>query len=516
MRILLFFLPLFIFAKPFKIASYNVENLFDAEKNGFEYRDYTSSHNWTEKMVNIKLNHTAEVLCDLDADIIGLQEIENETVLIQLQKRLKRVGCPYPYRAITSKKGAPIQVALLSRFRIQSERDIVVSRHHDGVRNILEAVVDAEGNPLHLFVNHWKSRSRNGWESKRMKYAKALKKRLDKLPKGTDYIVLGDFNTDYDANLRLNKRINDTGGRTGLHDVLGTVEEESKLTAGKREVHYTLWNELKPDERWSTKYYGKKGTVDHLLLPASMFDAKGIDYVNDSFQVMRENYLFTSRKYMNRWEIKNGKHTGRGYSDHLPIYAWFDVKPYRKNNANLSPPKQEEKTIEYLYTVDVLKHDIVLKEAVVVWRHKDHALVKQRPEGRGVFLYKCARALKSGQKYDLLVRGITKYKGLKEITQVYVLEKKERENAEKYMLGQDDLSKSVSERQNEMLRSITGIYEHGYFYANGRKIPIYFKNRERAPRSGVKLKIDYALLGYYNVLQLVVFEPDDFQVLRKR
>lgn len=37
-------------------------------------------------MVDIKLNHTAEVICDLDADILGLQEVENRSILNALQK----------------------------------------------------------------------------------------------------------------------------------------------------------------------------------------------------------------------------------------------------------------------------------------------------------------------------------------------------------------------------------------------------------------------------------------------
>ncbi|HHH37402.1 MAG TPA: hypothetical protein ENK77_02160, partial [Epsilonproteobacteria bacterium] len=107
---LLLFLPLFLAGGSFVVASYNVENLFDDAKNGSEYDDYIPGrHNWTSRMVEIKLNHTAEVLCDLDADIVALQEIENEAILARLQKRLKRVGCPYPYRAITHKKKTAIQ-----------------------------------------------------------------------------------------------------------------------------------------------------------------------------------------------------------------------------------------------------------------------------------------------------------------------------------------------------------------------------------------------------------------------
>jgi len=121
----LFLLPFLLFSKSFKVASYNVENLFDATVQGTEYSDYTpGKHNWNQRMVEIKLNHTAEVICDLDADILGLQEIENSLIFEALIKRLKRVGCAYRYSAITHKKGAAIQLALLSRFPIKKKKEV--------------------------------------------------------------------------------------------------------------------------------------------------------------------------------------------------------------------------------------------------------------------------------------------------------------------------------------------------------------------------------------------------------
>ncbi|HIQ27360.1 MAG TPA: hypothetical protein EYH42_02525, partial [Sulfurovum sp.] len=101
--LLLLLLPCLLFTNPFKVATYNVENLFDAQYVGTEYDDYTKKHNWTKRMVEVKLNHVAEVICDLDADILGLQEVENANILEKLKKRLSRVGCGYGYAAITSK-----------------------------------------------------------------------------------------------------------------------------------------------------------------------------------------------------------------------------------------------------------------------------------------------------------------------------------------------------------------------------------------------------------------------------
>ena len=513
MRYLIFLLlPLFLFSQAFKVASYNVENLFDAQYQGTEYSDYIpGKHNWNKRMVEIKLNHTAEVICDLDADILGLQEIENSFVFEALLKRLKRVGCEYRYSAITHKKDAVIQVALLSRFPIKNRKELQVS-YAPYVRNILEVEVDVKGEPLTLFVNHWKSKSRKGFESKRIKYAKRLQKRILSMPANKEYIVLGDLNSNYNAHLTLNEKLNDSNGMTGITDVLKTIQDgkliqEHQILKTSRASHYNAWQELPFKHRWSHKYYGNKGTLDHILLPASMFDAKGLDYVNDSFSVFKAPYLFTKKGYINSWQYKNGKHLGKGYSDHLAVYAFFSNKPYEaeKNSDNIS--KTLSKKIEYLYQVDSLDKPVKLEDAVVVLKRGRYAVVKQIAKGRGIFLYGCVNGLEEGRKYDLLVQDITSYKGLKEITDLVKIKDK----------GSIELNPFYSTlnsmRQNEVLKEFDASYTNKNLYIDGNKIPVYFKNRKLTPKNGSKLKIYYAHLGYYKKLQLVIYSKKDFKII---
>ncbi len=514
--LLLFLLPLFIFSKPFKVATYNVENLFDAEYVGAEYDDYTIKHNWTKRMVDIKLNHTAEVICDLNADILGLQEVENDHILQQLITRLDRVGCPYRYSAITHKKDAPIQVALLSRYPIKKQNDIEVSVTA-GVRNILEVELDIKGYPLTLFVNHWKSKAYKGYESKRIKYAKALQSRVAKMPETKEYIILGDFNSDYNAYLTLENKINDTNGKTAFNDVLKTkvgtyLVEEDEMQKADKGVHYTLWKELPIDQRWSHKFYGKKSSLDQIVLPKQMLDGKGVDYVNNSFKVFKRSYLFTKKGYINKWRYKNGKHMAKGYSDHLPVYAYFDTESYIAERNKQSEKKIEKKRIEDLYNIDILERKIQLNDVVVVFKRGHNAVVKQSVNGRGVYLYGCAGSLEEGHKYDLLVESIKTYHGLKEVTHAYKLKDKGVVNGEKYILAADAfIGKDIA--QNEVIKEISGVYKNHFLYINGKKIPIYFKKKKLTPPNGSRLKIHYAHLGYYKKLQVVVYSKKDFELL---
>ncbi|WP_295419727.1 endonuclease/exonuclease/phosphatase family protein [Sulfurovum sp.] len=511
---LLFLLPLYLVAKPFKVATYNVENLFDATYQGSEYEEYIpGKHNWNQRMMEIKLNHIAEVICDLDADILGLQEIENESVFERLKKRLKRVGCAYHYSAITHKRGAPIQVAMFSRFPVAKQKELQVSIS-PLVRNILEVEVYADGNPLTVFVNHWKSKGRKGVESKRIRYAKTLQKRIDSLPRNKEYIILGDLNSNYNVHLTLDKKIDDSHGITALGDVLHTtvdnkLVQENQMPKAKRGIHYNTWQELPFNQRWSHKFYGNRSTLDHILLPSNMFDGRGIDYVNDSFGVYKADYLFTKRGYINSWKYKHGKHRAKGYSDHLPVFALFDTQPYKTDKSKEISNQAVIKPIEYLYTLKRLKHPVKLENAVVVLKRGNHAIVKQTPLGRGIFLFGCAKGLKEGKKYDLLVQSIHTYKGLKEVTDIVKF--KEKGGAS---LG-DFYQRPKKMRQNEIIRDIEGTYRGRYLFTNGIKIPIHFKNKHFTPSNGSKLKIHYAHLGYYKKLQLVIYSKKDFEIMER-
>lgn len=522
----LFFLFLFTFlleATPFKVASYNVENLFDATPNGSEYPEYTPKYNWNTQMVENKLNHTAEVICDLEAQIVGVQEIENESILKQLQSRIKEVGCAfYPYYAITSTPKSSVQVALLSQFPIMQHHDIVVS-NTQGVRNILEAEVKVDDQKLLLFVNHWKSKGRGGVESKRILYAKALKRRIEQIS-DKEYILLGDFNTNYNDYLGIEKKLDDTYGKTGIHDVLKTTQnkmpiDEKEIVDNLENYHFMLWLDLSEVDRWSVSFFGKKGTPDHIILPSSLFDGKGIDYINDSFRVFRAEYLFHPQGYIYRHQIKKGKHTGEGYSDHLPVFASFDTKPYSistQYSTHISTKiknSNEDYQIETLYQKEKLDKSIILKNAIVIWKEKENAILKQTTNGRGIYLYRCAESLEVGKRYDIEVKEIYTYRGLKEITKLSINKTKNSDTIDSYFIDSSQWLLDKAKRQNEIVKNIIGYYRNGVFESEGRVVSIYFKNKNTRPPNGTKLKLLYAHLGYYNGLQLVIYHTNDFEIL---
>ncbi len=511
-RILFFWcVAIVLYADAFKVASYNVENLFDEVYDGTEYPEFIpTKHGWSRQKVDKKLQHVTEVLCDLDADIVALQEIENSRIFERLRRKLERVGCGYRYGVATNRRDTPIELAFLSRFPIVKSRQLRVG-YAAGVRPIFEITVKIGSHSLLLFNNHWKSKSRDGKESRRIAYAKRLKRRLDALPPQTEYIVLGDFNTALDAYLYLPKRIDDTSGRTGLYDILKTTINDrpvDEATIRGSKVHdgsllYDLWYELSAKMRWSHAFYGKKEALDHILLPSSMFDGKGIDYRNDSFGVFKRPYLFTRKGAIKSWRQEEG------YSDHLPIYAYFDTRPYRPSmmEKRVDP---EYLSIDALYNKKRLQRPVILKDVVVILKRGRYAIVKQSPEGRGIFLYRCVDGLEEGGRYDLFVEAIGDYKGLKEITDAVPLRRLGNISLSPYYALFESIEKL---RQNEVIRNVVGIYRNGKLFTKKGAIPLYFKNRALKPPEGSRLKLYYAHVGYYKRLQLVVYNRKDFTIL---
>jgi len=324
-------------AKTFKVATYNLENLFDLTRDGTEYQEYipNTGYGWTKDIANIKYTNIARVMKDLGGDVVALQEVESKKALIALLCKLKAFGVDYPYLEIADSKATPVKCAVLSKFPIIKKEEIQV--YNKIARNILKITLDIDGKRLILFINHWKSK--RGPESMRIAYAKKLKREIGKLKEDVDFIVIGDFNSNYNEykTFRNSDKLNDTKGITGINHILRTIKDaqmvnEKMLTKQNRNDYlYNLWLEVSKKRRWSYNFFGKKGSPDNIIVSKGLYDSRGISYSDNSFNKFQANYLF-KRKAVYRWQRAKrgrGRHLGKGYSDHLPIFAYFSTKPFR-------------------------------------------------------------------------------------------------------------------------------------------------------------------------------------------
>jgi endonuclease/exonuclease/phosphatase family metal-dependent hydrolase len=316
--------------------SYNVENLFDCEDDGAEYPEYRPGKcNWNAETFDRKLHNIAAAIAAAQPDIAILCEVENDRALQHLRRALRRRRINYKYSAIGDTPNPTATCpAILSRLPITDTRSHGIAKMDSFyTRNILEADIALGRHTLKVFANHWPSK-RNP-ESHRIAAARVLRARLEELAPGADYICAGDFNANFDeCECFVGRKLDDTHGQTGINHVVGTVESavgdpvdyinEQELKEKSDELlHYNLWFELEPYQRLSYMYRNRPETPDHILVPASLYDNKGICYVDNSFAVFRWSgrLIFKKRPYrwQYRWTRQGRMHVGEGYSDHLPL-----------------------------------------------------------------------------------------------------------------------------------------------------------------------------------------------------
>jgi len=412
-----------------------------------------------------------------------------------------------------------VKCAVLSKFPITDTQEIFVKK---GSRTILKVTLSVEKHPFIMFVCHWKSKS--GPESRRILYAGALKTAIDALDPQTDFVVLGDFNSNYNEfhTFRKDKRLNDTYGRTGINHILGTIQnnrlvDEAMLAESDAKAYlYNLWLETEESDRWSHKFFWKKGSIDNILVPQSLYDNKGISYQDNSFARFTPSYLF-KKNTTYRWQLADkgkGRHLGRGFSDHLPISAIFTTRPFEADTvASTVSDKPEVTSIANLYKVKTGAVNYRLDNCAVIYKHKGSAIIKQAG-GRAIFVYKTAAQLKWGKIYQLTVKRLENYKGLREITKIAdVHEIADIDQWHRYLHRDFTVDLAVSEFQNEVIGRIEGIYQYGSLhYGDNKKICLYFGNKEKLrPQENSKIVLRHVRISFYNCPQIVIEKTDQIR-----
>ncbi len=513
-------------ASEFAVATYNVENLFDMNADGTEYAEYIPNFKgWTREAYETKLTNIAKVIKDMNAAVVALEEVENENALNDLLAKLKKSGSPYPYHAITKAEKSAVQSVLISRFKILSYEELKVGNHR-GERPILKARLEVGANELIIYVNHWKAKT--GPESKRVEFAKTLVADIKKLPDGTDFLVLGDFNSNYNESETFanDTKLNDTNGLAAINHILKTTKSSPNTKAelvtkadlvvqSGNELLYNLWLEIPKFERVS-EYFGRnKNTPDNIIVPKAMFDKKGISYVDGSFKVFAPPYLFkNSRPY--RWENDKGS-VPQGFSDHLPLIAKFSSKPFEAKEEPKQAPAENkgalrEVSISSIYADNLNGSvDLLVKNATVIYKNQNNLILKQK-NGRAIYAYNAPTDMELGGIYDVRVGKIEDFKGLKEIKNIVDKKRVGADNIKEYYTKANGLDLSNPVLQNEVVTGVEGTVSRGKFvYEGGKPIKIYFKDKSAKPQSLTKIRLKSAHIGVFDEQQIIIYSKEDFE-----
>lgn len=307
--------------RDFNIMFYNVENLFDTINDSLKNDDeFTPAGKipWTSERFQIKIKHIAQVISSVNKpdlpDIIGLAEIENDFVLNKLieANSLKKIGYKIVHYESPDERG--IDVALLynpATFTVAESKPIhVVLPDNDLTRDILYVRGNTvSGNELHIFVNHWPSRSEGVQKSepKRKIAAQVLKTEVDNLFKKDSHskiVIIGDFN--------------DEPSDKSLNDFLKALQPENKANKS------SLYNLMVPMQKkgLGSLYYDNWNMFDQIIVSGNLISGKKINCNEDSVHIFDANWLMfkdPKRGIMRPNRTLGSKYFG-GYSDHLPVF----------------------------------------------------------------------------------------------------------------------------------------------------------------------------------------------------
>ncbi|MEQ8765969.1 MAG: endonuclease/exonuclease/phosphatase family protein [Planctomycetota bacterium] len=182
-------------AETVRIASFNLLNLFDNVDDPDRDDEGTDPKALEERQV------LARTIASLEADVLGVQEVENREVLESLNRHLDK---PFPYvELIEGNDGRGIDCGLLSRFPIESATSHRLQTLEGGGRFSRDFPVFrlrlARDEYLHVGVVHLKSKRgeakvSDGKRKGEAAAAVAIIERLRALDPKTPCVVLGDFN----------------------------------------------------------------------------------------------------------------------------------------------------------------------------------------------------------------------------------------------------------------------------------------------------------------------------------
>lgn len=330
MRILITLIPAFLFftgfsaaQESYRIAFYNVENLFDTIDDPKTLdEDFTplGKQQWTLVRYSKKLKNIARVLEAMGSpDFIGLGEVENAAVLTDLTKKTGLAKYWYRFVHYDSPDRRGIDVAFLYKdeaFRVLESSIIRLHFPPEVVadytsRDILKVKgLLPSGDTLYFFVNHWPSRRGGVKESepKRLFVAGQLKSAIDLIFAGNPQakiVLMGDFNDE---------PINNS-----IRRVLSALPQDTVFMQG---ALYNCFTKPERENKGSYYYRGNWDMLDQIMISA------GLTGHSSKFQV--GNPVIFSREWMMYNDKRNGPRPNRtyggpryygGFSDHLPVFV---------------------------------------------------------------------------------------------------------------------------------------------------------------------------------------------------
>lgn len=322
----------------FRVMTYNVENLFDCRHDSLkEDTEFLpdSERRWTPFRYWRKLDMLAKVIAAAGEerlpDVIGLCEVENDTVMHDLTRRSSLRTLGYRYVMTDSPDARGVDVALLYQpgcFRLLSSREVVVPSLSEGfrpTRNLLYAKgLVVTGDTLHVVACHFPSRLGRARASRRhrMLVARTLCALVDSVrvsSPSASLVVMGDFNAGSGDEVLVKMR---TGFRTNAD--LCATDSSPVLIEPLSDCP------KKSAIRASYRYKGIWEDIDHIFVSGPLTDSTRCLYTRDGLRTVFALPFMceTDDKYggMRPSRTYQGPIYKGGVSDHFPVLLDFLVR----------------------------------------------------------------------------------------------------------------------------------------------------------------------------------------------
>lgn len=318
----------------FRIMFYNVENMYDTKDNPDTHDDDltpTGQLRWSNYRYWKKLNDISKVISAVGDKrppaLVGLCEVENDSVLYDLTKKAALRKDKYEFIITNSKDARGSNVALLyqrDEIKIISKRSyrpVIESDFHKTTRDILHVTGKiVNGELLDIFVCHFPSRNEGINKSRpyRIKCAEVIKQKIDSLlrvRKNVNIIIMGDFN-DYPNDISMKE----------------TLKAQSiKSYISNKNLYNMYYDKALAKDGGTYKYRGKWNYLDQFIVSGNLLkETSKIRVKGKEAFIFSAEFLFQedSKKYGGQKPFRTYlgfKYLG-GYSDHLPIYMDLQIR----------------------------------------------------------------------------------------------------------------------------------------------------------------------------------------------
>lgn len=313
---------------PSLIGFYNLENFYDTINNPLvNDEDFlpNSEYHYNTHVFMDKVGRLASVISQIGTDMnpdglamLGVAEIENDTVLNALirHKDLKNRNLKFVHYDSPDKRG--IDVGLLYNPKYFTPLYSVPlfvtlpggSKDSYFTRDILYVKGVMDGDTIHVFVNHWPSRS--GGEERsipaRAAAAGVARRVVDSLMvinPNSKVVIMGDLNDD-----PISPSLTKTLGAKG------------KLSEVKQSGLFNPWLDLYKKGIGTIAYQDSWGLFDQIVISQAWLDKEQQGYFFHKANIFNKQFLVQQtgryKGYPKRtWD---GSTYNYGYSDHFPVY----------------------------------------------------------------------------------------------------------------------------------------------------------------------------------------------------